>query len=416
MRINYDNTIRERFIPISYDELLDSLLLYLDSKHQDKYHRFKEALHHYYYEKFYSDLIRIEQSYKPFNPDSDIVSNIKISDNTYLEKEQELYDQIAPILNNANYEILTKEILEETMNKTSPYGVEVSVDFDDFEEIQLYFRGESIQIDEVPDPKKLYLSKKSISEPVYRRLFLLIKPKQLDTRAKEIAGGDSKNIEKIKRKLARQKPLLITDKTNRNIYIKLFKNIPHMDLEMLFPNTKVKMTLFDKVKLSVVGGGGTIGGGATLVAKLGVATVEPTSAMMAIMAFGGILWRQVKEVFSRRTHYLAKLSQKLYFHNLDNNSGALNYMLSMAQDEESKEALLTYLFLSHYTKGMSLEELDRAIERYIKEIYGIDIDFEVDDGIDKLHKLGLIIEQDHILSVVDIDQAIDILEKNDTQY
>ena len=189
-----------------------------------------------------------------------------------------------------------------------------------------------------------------------------------------------------------------------------------MDLEMLFPNTKIKITLFDKVKLGVVGGGGTIGGGATLVAKLGAAAVDPISAMMAIGAFGGILWRQVKEVFSRRTHYLAKLSQKLYFHNLDNNSGALSYMLNMAQDEESKEALLAYLFLSHHIGGMSLEELDTTIERYVKEVYSIDIDFEVDDGIEKLRELGFIIEKDHILSVVDVDKAIDILEKNNTQY
>ncbi len=416
MQINYDNTIRERFIPISYNELLDTVLIYLDIRSKDKYHALKEALHRYYHHSFYMDLVNIRESYEPFNPDSDTVTNTKISEDEYLLKEQELYDQIAPILNNANYEVLTKEILEETMNKTSPYGVEVSVDFDDFDEVQLYFRGESIQKDEVPDPKKLYLSKKSISEPVYRRLFMLIKPKLLDTRAKEIADRDGKDIEKVKSKLTKQKPLLITDKNNKNIYIKLFKNIPHMDLEMLFPNTKVKMTLFDKVKLGVVGGGGTVGGGATLIAKLSVAAVDPISAMMAVGAFAGILWRQVKEVFTRRTHYLAKLSQKLYFHNLDNNAGALNYMLNMAQNEESKETLLAYVFLSQHKDGMTIDELDVAIERYVKEVYDIDMDFEVDDGIGKLRKLGFVVDNDGKLSVIDIGGAIDILKKNDTQY
>jgi hypothetical protein len=178
---------------------------------------------------------------------------------------------------------------------------------------------------------------------------------------------------------------------------------------MLFPNTKVRMTLFDKVKLGVVGGGGTIGGGTTLIAKLGAAAIDPISAMMAIGAFGGILWRQVKEVFSRRTHYLAKLSQKLYFHNLDNNAGALKYMLSMAQDEESKEALLVYIFLYHYG-GMRIDELDIAIENYVQTTYGIVMDFEVNDGIDKLQKLTLIIEDGDILNVIDINRAIEILK------
>jgi hypothetical protein len=82
-------------------------------------------------------------------------------------------------LKHANYEILTKEALLETMNKTSPYGVEVSVDFDDFEEIQLYFRGESFQKETKRDPRKLYLKTITHAEPLYRRLFLIIKPKHI---------------------------------------------------------------------------------------------------------------------------------------------------------------------------------------------------------------------------------------------
>ncbi len=38
-----------------------------------------------------------------------------------------------------------------------------------------------------------------------------------------------------------------------NIYLKLFKNIPRNDVEMVFPNTKVKFRLFDKLRLGLDG-------------------------------------------------------------------------------------------------------------------------------------------------------------------
>jgi len=408
MQITYNNEIKERFIPIAYDELLKSCATYLDIKDIDTYQSLSSVIHLYYYQAFYSKLQQLKESYAPFNPDSDVLT-LSLTKEEYHDREMSLFAHITPILNHANYEILTQEALQETMNKTSPYGVEVSVDFDDFEKIQLYFRGESIQEDERRDPSKLYLGTKIHSEPLYRRLFIIIKPKHIDTRAKEIAKRDGKDIDKVRKKLLQENPFLITDSSNKSIYIKLFKNIPQMDLEMLFPNTKVKITLFDKIKLGLLGGGGTVGGGSTLIAKLSVAAIDPISALMALGAFGGVVWRQVKEVFTRRTHYMAQLAKNLYFHNLDNNAGALNYMIDMASEEESKETLLVYLFLSQSATAITKKELDSTIELYIHTTYQIEMDFEVDDGLRKLRTLGLLIEDGEYLSVVESSHAVELL-------
>ena len=40
------------------------------------------------------------------------------------------------------------------------------------------------------------------------------------------------------------------------IYMKLFKNIPRSDLEMIFPNTRVRFRFFDKLRLGATAGGG----------------------------------------------------------------------------------------------------------------------------------------------------------------
>ncbi len=36
---------------------------------------------------------------------------------------------------------------------------------------------------------------------------------------------------------------------NDDVYLKLFKDIPRMDLEMLLPGTQIKMSLFDRTKI-----------------------------------------------------------------------------------------------------------------------------------------------------------------------
>ncbi len=70
-----------------------------------------------------------------------------------------------------------------------------------------------------------------------------------------------------------------------------------------------------------------------------------------------------KNVFAKRDHYLAKLAQKLYFYNLANNSGALDYILDSANKEESKELLLALLFLSKTKEPLTKEQLDLKIEK-----------------------------------------------------
>ena len=106
---------------------------------------------------------------------------------------------------------------------------------------------------------------------------------------------------------------------------------------------------------------------------------------------------------------MAKLSQRLYFHNLDNNEGALNFMVDMATQSESKEALFVYLFLAHQKHPISLDELDRAIEAYVRSEYNTEIDFEVSDGVDGVRELGLLIEEEGRLSVVEVNKALEEL-------
>ncbi len=68
------------------------------------------------------------------------------------------------------------------------------------------------------------------------------------------------------------------------------------------------MKLFDKIKITILGASGTIGGGISMFTKLGTIT-NPISALIAIGGFIGVLWRQVKNILSKRDQYLAKLDK-----------------------------------------------------------------------------------------------------------
>nr|WP_305908168.1 DUF3754 domain-containing protein [Methylomarinum sp. Ch1-1]MDP4520980.1 DUF3754 domain-containing protein [Methylomarinum sp. Ch1-1] len=178
------------------------------------------------------------------------------------------------------------------------------------------------------------------------------------------------------------------------IYLKLFKDIPKSDLEMLFPNTRVEMQRFDKVTMGVSGSGGIIGGVMAAVSKIARAA-HPATIMLAFAGFIGIIWREASKVLSSRNRYFATLASSLYFHNLDNNLGVLSNLIEMAEEEECKEALLVYGFLLAQRQELcSQKQLDQKVEKYLQESYGVQVDFELSDGVRKLRESGLIEESD----------------------
>ena len=357
MKIEFNNEKLERFIPIDFRELQENLEKENIIK-KDAMQNLVSTLNDSIHNSLHPKLLNLQKNYHPFNPDKDTVSIKEYSKDELVSSQKQLQEEIRVILNNANYEKLSQEELNSSINEKSPYGVEVSVDFEYFENIELYFRGSAIKTEKFRSLKSLYFKKEETQTKVFKRLFILFKPKD----------------------------------SSQKIFIKLFKNIPSTDLDTLFPNTKVKMTLVDKLKLLLTGGSGTVGGAVTLMSKIAI-LIEPIALLTAIGAFVGILWRQVKSVFNHRVKYMAKLSKNLYFYNLGNNAGVISHLIQSAQEEEFKESFLAYIFL--YKNGaLSAQELDKSIEEYIKKTYNISMDFEIEDALLKLRHMELITYED----------------------
>lgn len=409
-QIDYQQDLLERFIPVNLDELIALLLEREELKKLDPsaFQRFCSHYRMLYSAQSLPNYQALSRYYAPFNPDNDNLSRQAYTDTEKAALQAQLLKKLSALLNDANYEVLTQKQLNTALQETSPYGVEVSVDFDEFAEILLFYRGSAIHQKQKREWKTLFLKKKVIDVKIYTRLFILLKPKTLKQQALELVGEKNIPLQKAERLIERKR--LQSNVEDDKIYIKLFKNIPRSDLEMLFPNTKVKMRLFDKLKLGITGGGGTVGGAMTIASKL-TAAMDPIAMATAVFGFAGLLWRQISKVFLQRTKYMAELAKNLYYYNLDNNLGAISHLNDMAASSEAKEALLSYFFL--LTQGeMTVKALDKKIEQFIKDEYSVAIDFEIDDGLGKLERLGLLKREDDKVSVVTLQEAETILQSH----
>lgn len=401
--INYQNDVLERFIPIDLDDLIvdltDSGLLTKEKQHQ--FLTFAGAYVALYHAQSHNQLKALKRAYRPFNPDRDTILADKINSNELLENFK---NELLEVIGNANYEQLSEHDLNEALNKVSPYGVQVSVDFDEFEDVFLFYRGSATRTEMFWNWKSLSLKKQPVEIKIYRRLFVLLQPRNRQQWVQYLINNKKMNPEKAEKKTNVTLNALGISGQNQVLYLKLFKDIPRADLEMLFPNTRVQIRLFDKFKLGIMGGGGAAGGIIATISKLSAA-IEPMSALLAIGGLLGVLWRQVAKIFSQRAKYSAILTKNLYFYSLANNLSTLTYLADTAEAEECKEALLAYFFL--LAKGASSREaLDKTIEDFILNKYKIPMDFEITDGLDKLQKANLLNNSNTLIAAVPLNEAV----------
>jgi hypothetical protein len=398
----------ERFIPLSKAAIIVHLTApaaWDGNRHED-FARFCRLLVAVYHHKFREKLEQLKQAYLPFSPDRDTLAVLQYGEKQREHLHQYLVKEIRGLLVRANYELLGVNDLKHAFSQLSPYGLELEVDLGDFDDVIVSYRGSGTRTDRRRTLKNLYLFKEVIEVPVYRRLFVMLKLKSGEQRIRELMDEYGLTQQQAAARVRKARWGLPEMMNERHIYIKLFKQIPKTDLEMLFPNTRVRLKLFDKIKLSVTCGGGTISGLAATATKLTVAV----SALGVASALGGliaVIARQVTKIFTQRTRYMMVLAQNLYFHNLANNRGVLGLLLDRAEEEECKEIILAYYFLVRYPdRTRSKNALGREVNDYLRSTFGAAIEFDIDDAVRKLREGGLLVySKDTRLQAVDLSTA-----------
>ena len=416
-KTHYQDDVLERFIPISLEMLIKDLLnsSLLATTQRSAFQNFCTSYIALFHAQSHSQLQYVKHLYQPYNPDRDtLISKNERTAEQLAQLKKELY----AILENANYERISESDINEALNKTSPHGVKVSVDFADFSEVALFYRGCAIKTELHRNWKQFSFKKQPIDVLIYRRLFVLLQPKNRQQWLEYFINNKKMSPENAEQHADEAFKNSKTRNEDDVIYLKLFKDIPRADLEMQFPNTRIQIRLFDKIKLGVMGGGGTAGGVMATLSKFSAA-IDPVSALIAIGGLLGVIWRQIAKVFSQRAKYSAALTKNLYFYSLANNMSALTHLVDSAEAEECKEAILAYFFLLANGESNRIN-LDKRIEDYIQQQYAIPMDFEIDDGLDKLQNSKLLTRCDTIINAVPLDEAniklkqqwLNIIEKN----
>lgn len=384
------------FIPISRTDIIDALLSQdlwpsMSQRTQAADVLKKIALLRQF--KSGDTLNQLSDIYDPFNPDDETVNVTEVSENERLEKRRTFNAMLRELVSSANYQELRPEELEEILTKVSPDGVQVEVDFKEYDVRLVYYRGVSYLERMRRDIRKLFLVRRPLHIPTFERLFMAIKFKPEDVRVQEIMRDQNLDEEKARKAVRRLRRVLPPAFSTDHIYIKIFKNIPRYDVEMLFPNIRVKMKYRDKLQL----GGSAVVGTATwavgTASKLLVAAALSPLMLAGALAtgVGGIMYAQVRNVFITRDRYRMLLAQRLYFQNLSNNQGALALMVDEAEEEDVKEEALLYIHLLFTPLHASqIETLRSRINIFLKDRFGVDIHFDIHDAMRRLIALGLV--------------------------
>jgi uncharacterized protein DUF3754 len=385
---------RERFIPVTRFALLDRLTtpaLWPAGQAQEA-RRFFRYLDHWRRQQYAAELHELEETYEPFSPDSDLLMTRKFEPDERAEMQRRVLQGMKKILEQANYVRIDPSDVELILTRDSAYGLDLHVDLDAFEEVLIFYRGASTKRDQRRRWHKFYL-KEEFDIPIFQRLFLLFKLKPFEVRVREIMQTEKLNRKEAE-KAAKRRLASVADEVDENlIYMKLFKNIPRSDLEMVFPNTKVRFRLLDKLWLGATAGGGLGFGAIGAAGKIALLATNPLAAAGAVVGLGGVAFRQASNFMNQKQRYMVVMAQNLYFHAMADNKGVMLKLAARAAEEDVKEEMLLYSVLAkERARRHDLPDIDSAIEQYLTSSFGVSVDFDIPDALQRLMADGLVIE------------------------
>ncbi len=384
-----ETSIREHFIPFRKADLVRMCATDpgLPDASRVAFEQLATMLAAIFHFEFHARLERLKDLYAPVNPDRDTLPNPLPDKNESTSEDSSLVDELQTVLQAANFVAITQEDLQRALLEESLFNVRLEVNFSDFEEVVFFRRGESTRKETIR--KWFGLRERAIEFTNYDRVLVYVRFKDADYFATQKRGA-----------------LMFTPGST---LLKLFQDVPKADLEMLFPNTEVRMKLLDKILIGVPAAAGSIAVvatklsgtlllvGAFLAFWLGMrsqpVTIDQAALITLAVGLGtlaGYLFRQFTKFKNRKIQFMKALTDNLYFRNLDNNAGVFHRLIDSAEEEECKESLLAYHALLCAGRPLSELELDRQVEQWFLDRWQCSLDFEADDALRKLVRLQLV--------------------------
>lgn len=294
---------------------------------------------------------RLTELYQPFNPDRDTIPLPRDGPPPSIAAFEA---DLASLLERANFERLDTSRLSQAVHAAEAGGLRVRVRHEEVERSGVWVRGRAMTT---------------------RRFRTWRHPLR----------GIVQNVE-VYRRLC----VFALMKHGRPPVLKMFREIPIVDIEALLPHAEVRMTWLDRLR-AFGGAGGALGATAMKLSQVALAVAHLTQILWVLLVGSIVLF--VRGFFGYRHARLRRTSQRthnLYYQNIANNAGVIHTLVSMVCQEEFKEALLAYATCRDPARAIdSPAALGRHADRYLHERLGVRAKFDSPDACRILHRLGL---------------------------
>jgi hypothetical protein len=341
------------------------------------------------------------EDYAPFDPDQELVYQHRESATILALRGERFAQQIAELLRTANYLRLTQESLEKSLRIAATWGVRYSVDFANFDLLQVYVRGrQKRQLF-----RRMWLRpwrKESRWIDAFQRVVLVFRMKS----GHRLGSGFEAD----------------------RIYLKIFKDMPETEIDMMMPGSKVQFSWTDRGRIVMPAIGGIFAG--MRLAKALLIWGPRISLFVRFVALTSVLkWIGGSEWFAdwalnatgdglnftgwsvaavlALTFYFVRywlshnrtkrehqglLTTNLYLRNLGNNGAVLFQVIEDAKEQELRELFLGYFLLWQRAgpDGWSVERLQTEADGFLRKHLNREIAFEVADSLRKLRAFQLV--------------------------
>ncbi len=405
---------REGFIPLLKSDLLTALIAEpgLSESDREPFRRFARLLGAVLHYEYFDELERLRETYFQFNPDADPSPPASAADRE--PAYGDLTGEFTRVLARANFIEVSHEEIVRAFAESAMVRVKIKAPVEDFREVRIFHRGRHQETIEVPS--LFGLRKRTHDTEIFDDVVLMAAAKTTAAPAARGTGPAKKQRDPHKIRPGA-------------VLFKYFRHIASADLNALFPNARVVMSLTDQLTLGVPA---ILGGIPILIKLASTATVlflvvgfylgitgaigdndleQALAAISGVMALGAFLLRQWGNFHRQSLQHQKQLTDNIYYRNLNNNAGIFDYLVGEAEEQEWKEALLAYYTLFTARAPLTRAALDDAIEAFLARTLKVDVEFQIGDALEKLTRFGLLREQDGQLSAPPLAEAMTQLDK-----
>jgi Protein of unknown function (DUF3754) len=406
--------LRDRFIPLRKSDLIDGLVAAgdLDEAEQARFRQFARQLGAVFHYQYFEQLDLLREAYFHFDPEVDPRACGPAWD---LEAAyRRLSEEVVRVLTEANFIEITHDELVRAFAEHALVRVKLKAPVEDYRDVRMFRRGSHKETIDVPVWRGLRHRSREIE--VFDDVVMMVATRPSgDTRAnaRKALWGARRNQQKIR---------------GGAVLFKYFRHVARADLEALFPNVRVMMSLSDQLMLGVP----AIVGGIPILIKLASTLVilflvagfylgvngtlgdndleQALAALSGLFALGAFMLRQWGNFHRQSLIHQKQLTDNIYYRNINNNSGIFNYLIGEAEEQEWKEALLAYYGLLTAAEPVTREALEARMEELLSCRFGVEVEFGIEEALARLKGFDLLAESGDRLSVPPLPVAIERLE------